>query len=176
MFSSWYRIRYKFFQAVKQIKHGSSGLLHSKANLCCGEGKYSIYFRAQQGVRAAHAWKTQPPVTFREGLSFKGNSWDKGYRGMTLSWLVDSEVIGWYLRNLIPTNLGSMCLWSAWGHHPPPGWSILAPAEQLKDTCQTVIHIPWGWTKMLNYYFLDCFTLFLHSLTSAYSAPAPWPM
>ena len=85
MFSSWYRIRYKFFQAVKQIKHGSSGLLHSKANLCCGEGKYSIYFRAQQGVGAAHAQKTQPSVTFREGLSLKATVGIRVTGGMTLS-------------------------------------------------------------------------------------------
>ena len=46
------------------------------------------------------------------------NSW-------TFFRLVGGEVTGWCFRNLsllLPTTLGSVCLWSACSHHPPPLW------------------------------------------------------
>ena len=48
-------------------------------------------------------------------------------------------------------------------------WTFfLAPDEQLKDLCQTIRYIPWGWTRNLFHcwtIFLIAFPVFLHSLT-----------
>ena len=72
---------------------------------------------------------------------------------------------------LVPTSLGSMCLWST--STPSSTWvgagGVLVLTEQFKDVCQIVYIsleeelVP---VLLLTYCFLTAFPLFLRSLTS----------
>ena len=56
------------------------------------------------------------------------------------------------IKLLVPTSLGSMCLWPEDSQHFPPWVGFLAPAEQLKICIRFAIYIPSGGTKNMRLY------------------------
>lgn len=166
---------------------GSTCLLHSKANLLtlgCTEAKYSIYLQGtKQGECAAQTQKTQTSQWLsRKGFLRQYLRW--GLQVKWLSWLVGGEVTGILtgiltMSLLVPISQESLCLWSAYSHHPPPGWGYLTFSEQLTGMCQTMcisleqkLGLCFVTDYCLNDHFFSClnvFPSFLHSFTSLVS-------
>ena len=90
---------------------------------------------------------------------------------ITFFWLVGGEVTRWCSRNLIicllPTSLESIGLCSALSYCLPPEWD----SRFCRRTQRYVLDYsaqPLGRNQDLALLFLDCFSLFLHSLTSLF--------
>ena len=94
--------------------------------------------------------RPEPLMAFRQGFKSNGKVRVVGcvIGSRTCFWVAGGEVTGWCLgisgiTLLVPTSLGSTCLWSA----PSSGWGVFISAEQLEGTCQIVTYIPWGGTR-----------------------------
>ena len=83
----------------------------------------------------------------------------------TFSWLVDGEIIGSITNLLVPTGLGSLCFWAAYGWLLPRGGGI----QHLQTASRTwlrILSIVFEELKFLdfvewvNYYY--CFLFSLH--------------
>ena len=97
----------------------------------------------------------------------------------TFFWLGGGDITGWGIRNvslLVPSRLGSTCLWSA-----PSTWVCVWGSYSFYRTTQRyLVYIPWGGTldpvlslnHCLSYHYfsrLMALPLFLSSLTSLIS-------
>lgn len=160
---------------------GSTCLLHSKANLLtlgCTEAKYSIYLQGtKQGECAAQTQKTQTSQWLsRKGFLRQYLRW--GLQVKWLSWLVGGEVTGILTMSLlVPISLESLCLWSAYSHHPPPGWGYLTFYRTTHRYVSNCVYISGAETRTLFchwllFHFFSClnvFPSFRHSFTSLIS-------
>lgn len=141
---------------------GSTCLLHSKANLLtlgCTEAKYSIYLQGtKQGECAAQTQKTQTSQWLsRKGFLRQYLRW--GLQVKWLSWLVGGEVTGILtgiltMRLLVPISLESLCLWSAYSHHPPPGWGYLIFYRTTHRYVSNCVYISGAETRTLFCHWL----------------------
>ena len=146
----------------------------------CGEGKYSIYFKAPSKVaRAQKTWS--PQMAFREG--FLKTVWGRGSQSVwsahahLILWFVDGEVTEWCFRNLNHQTYGSN--WSgvymlvvSMQLTSSTWWGVLVSAKQLKDMAQGIIYSRWGETKSPWLCFMAKLLLFclawLFSFVSAF--------
>lgn len=97
------------------------------------------------GYQASKCLKCPNSVkAFRE--RFK--RWGEGRDVWSVWWaLVDVFWLGVNIINLlIPSNLGSTCLWAAYGSLLPPG-GIPYLQSTSKDMTQNTVYCPWGVTR-----------------------------
>ena len=172
-------------------KLGSSCWTPGKASLLipdCGEGNYSIHFRAPNKGNRQLVLKRPKLPSGSQARVFKGNI---GVRvagcvisSWTFFWLVGDEVTGWCFGNLNHQFYGSsqsvVCVLVVSRWSPSSAWvGVLVPVEELKDMRQIVMCICGGGMgspmtcfitellfKLSVLSLLGCFPFILHSLTS----------